>query len=254
MSIEVGISWLTAVILLSVRFGVVMFLAPNISSSKIPGQVLVLWVVALSVGLLAVTKPPLIEFNELSGLILSVLSELVLGSLLAFGVLATFSAFLLGGRIVDFQMGFGVAGLIDPATRTQSPLVGTILHLIAIMVFYTLNGHHYLLRGLSFSVEKIPPGVWLGELPMSLVVAHFGSMFSFAIAIVAPVIFSILMLDVGLAVMARTMPQMNVFIVSLPLKIFTGLSVAALSMNMMAPLMEKIFETIFVFWTSVIVS
>jgi len=254
MTVEVGISWLTAVILLSVRFGVVLYLAPVISAAKIPKQIIVLWLVALSVGLLAVTNPPLMEFSSLAGLIRSMLAELVLGSLLAFGVLAAFAAFLLGGRIVDFQMGFGVAGLIDPATNTQSPLMGTILHLIAIMVFYTLDGHHFLLRGLAFSVEKIPPGMWMGELPISLVVAHFGAMFSFAIAIVAPVIFSILLLDVGLAVMARTMPQMNVFIVSLPLKIFTGLSVMALSMHMMAPLMERIFETIFIYWTNVIVS
>lgn len=254
MSIEVGISWITAVILLSVRFGVVLFLAPNISSSKIPGQVLVLWLVALSAGLLAMVAPPLIQPENLAVLFKLMLAELVLGGLLAFGMLAAFSAFLLGGRIVDFQMGFGVAGLIDPATRTQAPLMGSILHLIAIMVFYTLDGHHYMLRGLAFSVEKIPPGVWIGELPISLVIAHFGAMFSFAIAIVAPIIFSILLLDVGLAVMARTMPQMNVFIVSLPLKIFTGLSVAALSMNMMAPLMGKIFEEIFIFWTNIIVS
>jgi flagellar biosynthetic protein FliR len=163
-----------------------------------------------------------------------------------------FAAFLLGGRIVDFQMGFGVAGLIDPATRTQAPLIGTILNLIAIMVFYTLDGHHYLLRGLAFSVEKIPPGAWLGDFDLAVVIAHFGAMFSFAIAIVAPVIFSILLLDVGLAVMARTMPQMNVFIVSLPLKIFTGLSVTALSMHTFTPLMEKIFEAMFVFWQNIL--
>jgi flagellar biosynthetic protein FliR len=101
-------------------------------------------------------------------------------------------------------------------------------------------------------VEKIPPGAWLGDFDLAVVIAHFGAMFSFAIAIVAPVIFSILLLDVGLAVMARTMPQMNVFIVSLPLKILTGLSVAALSMHTFTPLMEKIFEAMFVFWQNIL--
>ena len=241
-------------LLLSVRFGVVLYLVPFVSAAKVPGQVKVLWLIALSVGVLVIVGPVLNDMTDVGSLIRGMLSELVLGGLLAFGVLAAFAAFLLGGRIVDFQMGFGVAGLIDPATQTQAPLMGTILHLIAIMVFYTLDGHHYILRGLAFSVEKIPPGVWIGDLQMPFVVAHFGAMFSFAIAIVAPVIFSILLLDVGLAVMARTMPQMNVFIVSLPLKIFTGLSVMALSMNVMAPLMEKIFESIFVFWQNIIVA
>jgi len=252
MVVDVAISWITAVLLLTVRFGVVLYLAPNIAVAKIPNQIMVLWVIALSVGLLLIANVQPLAINDLGVLVKALLSELLLGSLLAFGLIAAFAAFLLGGRIVDFQMGFGVAGLIDPATHTQAPLIGTILNLIAIMVFYTLDGHHYLLRGLAFSVEKIPPGAWLGDFDMALVIAHFGAMFSFAIAIVAPVIFSILLLDVGLAVMARTMPQMNVFIVSLPLKIFTGLSITALSMHTFAPLMEKIFESMFVFWQNIL--
>lgn len=252
MVLDVTIGWITAVLLLTLRFGVVLYLAPPVAVAKIPNQVMVLWVIALSVGLLVIAKVQPVAINDLGALIRAALSELLLGSLLGFGLVAMFAAFLLGGRIVDFQMGFGVAGLIDPATRTQAPLIGTILNLIAIMVFYTLDGHHYLLRGLAFSVEKIPPGAWLGDFDLAVVIAHFGAMFSFAIAIVAPVIFSILLLDVGLAVMARTMPQMNVFIVSLPLKIFTGLSVAALSMHTFAPLMEKIFEAMFVFWQNIL--
>lgn len=252
MVVDVTIGWITAVLLLTLRFGVVLYLAPPVAVAKIPNQVMVLWVIALSVGLLVIANVQPVAINDLGTLVKAALSELLLGSLLGFGLVAMFAAFLLGGRIVDFQMGFGVAGLIDPATRTQAPLIGTILNLIAIMVFYTLDGHHYLLRGLAFSVEKIPPGAWLGDFDLAVVIAHFGAMFSFAIAIVAPVIFSILLLDVGLAVMARTMPQMNVFIVSLPLKIFTGLSVTALSMHTFTPLMEKIFEAMFVFWQNIL--
>jgi flagellar biosynthesis protein FliR len=250
--IDVAISWITAVLLLTIRFGVVIYMAPNIAASSVPSRIVLMWVIALSVGLLTIANVQPVEIIDLGGLFRAALSEMLLGGLLGFGMVAAFAAFLLGGRIVDFQMGFGVAGLIDPATKAQAPMIGTILNLIAIMVFYALDGHHYLLRGLAFSVEKIPPGAWLGGFDASVVIAHFGSMFVFAIAIVAPVIFSILLLDVGLAIMARTMPQMNVFIVSLPLKIFTGLSVAALSMHSMRPLMEKIFETIFLFWQNIL--
>ncbi|MCW8931133.1 MAG: flagellar biosynthetic protein FliR [Gammaproteobacteria bacterium] len=254
MAVDVSIAWITAVLLLTVRFGVILYLAPMVAAAKVPKQILVLWVVALSVGLLLVSNVSLIEFNDVAELIKAMLSELALGALMAFALVAAFAAFLLGGRIVDFQMGFGVAGLIDPATNAQAPLIGSILNLIAIMVFYSLNAHHYLLRGLAFSIEKIPPGAWLGDFDIAVVIAYFGTMFSFAIALVAPIIFSILLLDVGLAVMARTMPQMNVFIVSIPLKIFTGLSIAALSLYTITPFMEKIFEAIFVFWQSIIPS
>lgn len=252
MTVDFSIGWITAVLLLTIRFGVVMYLAPILAVSKIPNHIMVMWVVALSVSLMFISNAQPIEINTLGGVFKAALSEMLLGSLLGFGLVAAFASFLLGGRIVDFQMGFGVASLIDPATHAQAPVIGTILNLVAIMVFYSLDGHHYLLRGLVFSVEKIPPGTWMGDFDLALIVAHFGAMFTFAIAIVAPVIFSILLLDIGLAIMARTMPQMNVFIVSLPLKIFTGLSVTALTLHSILPLMEKIFEAMFVFWQNVL--
>ncbi len=252
MTVDISIAWVAAILLLSIRFGVVIYLAPMIAVAKIPNQVMVPWVISISVGLLLISNVQPLDINNMAELFRAALSELVLGSLLAFGLLAAFAAFLLGGRIIDFQMGFGVATLIDPATRTQAPVIGSIFNLIAIMVFYTIDGHHYLLRGLAFSVEKVPPGTWIGDFEISVVIAHFGAMFTFAIAVAAPVIFSILLLDIGLAVMARTMPQMNVFIVSLPLKIFTGLSVTALMIHSLVPLMEKIFEVIFVFWQKIL--
>ena len=171
---------------------------------------------------------------------------------MAFGVFAAFAAFMFGGRILDYQMGFGVAGLIDPATNAQSPLMGTVLSMTAVVFFFAINGHHMLIRGLVYSFEKIPPGLPLSELNLAAVVAQFGVVFLYGLAVVAPAVFALLLIDVGMAFGARTMPQINIFIVGMPIKIFVGLLMLTLSMNYLAPLFERIYTTIFRYWEKII--
>ncbi|PUB91283.1 MAG: flagellar biosynthetic protein FliR [gamma proteobacterium symbiont of Ctena orbiculata] len=220
--------------------------------TRVPARVRVLFVLALSavltagIGVLPIDPPA-----TLSGLMHAMVNELILGMILAFGLFTAFGAFLFGGRIIDFQMGFGVANLIDPATQSQAPMLGTVLNLMAVMTFFLLDGHHLLIRGLVYSLQKIPPGSSLHEVDVQAIIAQFGVMFVYGLAVVAPVVAVLLMLDVGMAVAARTMPQVNMFIVGFPLKIFMGLLVLALSLNYMGPLLEKIYASIFIYWQRV---
>ena len=146
----------------------------------------------------------------------------MIGAALAFGLFAAFGAFLFGGRLIDSQIGFAVANLIDPITRAQGPLIGTVLNLTAIAVFLAVDGHHLIIRGLADSLARFPPGQPITELGVTAVTAQFGVVFAYGLMLVAPAVFALLLLDVALAVVARTMPQMNIFIVSLPLKVFVG--------------------------------
>jgi flagellar biosynthetic protein FliR len=253
MNISFEIAWVIAVLLVSIRFGMVFVLTPLFTAAQVPVQFRVLFTLAMSALIVAgvgvtAAKVPISTL----GLIQAALSEAVIGGVMAFGVLAAFAAFLLGGRIIDIQMGFGVASLIDPATRSQVSLLGTFLNLTAVVAFFAVDGHHMIIRGLVFSLQHIPPGTSLGEINMGAIVAHFGAMFIFGVMIVAPALFSILLLDVGLAVVARTMPQLNIFIISLPLKIFVGLAITAISLPYTGSVMSKIFESIFSYWETLI--
>src|SRR6185436_21069088 len=121
-----------------------------------------------------------------------------------FGVFTAFAALLFGGRLLDIQIGFGIANVFDPVTRTQGPLVGTALNLMAIAVFFAIDGHHMLIRGLAYSLAQFPPGRPLSELNGAAVVAQFGVVFAYGLMIVAPAVIVLLLLDVGLAIAART--------------------------------------------------
>jgi flagellar biosynthetic protein FliR len=249
MLLETDMMFITAALLVATRFTPLFLLTPLFALTRVPARVRVLFVLALSVLLTAgLGVMPINPPASLSGLMHAMINELILGMLLAFGLFTAFGAFLFGGRIIDFQMGFGVANLIDPATQTQAPMLGTVLNLMAVMTFFLLDGHHLLIRGLVYSLQKIPPGSALQEVDVQAIVAQFGVMFVYGLAVVAPVIGVLLMLDVGMAVAARTMPQVNMFIVGFPLKIFMGLLVLALSLNYMGPLLEKIYASIFLYW------
>lgn len=253
MSLTVDLGLIVAFWLVALRVGAVFVLSPLFGFASVPANVRALYVFGLSAVLMAgLAVKPVAVSGSIGGIAVAALSELTIGGLLAFGVFAAFASFQLAGRIMDMQMGFGVASLIDPATRTSSPLIGTGLHLLALTVFFAVDGHHMIIRGIAFSLEKIPPGTVIPEIEAAAVIAQFGGMFAYALAIAAPVIFVLLMVDVALAVMARTMPQMNVFIVSLPLKIMVGLAVLLVSLQYLNPVMHRIFENLFDFWHRVL--
>lgn len=253
MDINIDITWMLAVWLVVLRLAAALALTPVFGAPQIPLQARVILIVTLAVAIVSATgvHPALIP-TSVGGLVQAGISELLTGAMMAFAMFAAFGAFMLGGRIIDMQVGFSVANLIDPVTRTQSPLIGTFLNLMAIVIFLAIGGDHMLVRGLAFSVAHIPPGTPPGEFDIGALVTQFGAMFIYAVMLVAPVIFSLLFIDIGLAVMGRTMPQVNVFIVSLPLKVLVGLSVLAISLNYLGPIMEKIFGSIFVFWQQMI--
>lgn len=253
MELSVDVSLLLVVLLVSLRFSALFLLSPIFATANVPVTYRVLFFLALS-ALLVIGLG--INAQNISLTVGSVftaaVSELLVGAVMAFGVFAAFAAFTFGGRILDFQMGFGVANLIDPVTNTQSPLIGTVLNLLGVMMFFIINGHHMLIRGLAYSLQQIPPGSFIQHWNFSALVAQFSVLFVYGIAIVAPAIAALLLLDAGMAVAARTMPQVNMFIVGIPLKIFVGLTVLAISLNYMGPLLEKIYASIFLYWEEIL--
>ena len=252
MQIVVDMAWIQTVLLVALRLAATLALTPVLAITGMTAHLRVFFILALAVTLASALAVPPVAVLSPADLIVAAMSELVLGALLAFGLFTAFAAFQLAGRMMDLQMGFGIASLIDPATHRQSPLLGTLLNMIAVAAFFAVNGHHLLIQGLAFSLSHLPPGRPFGELNYAAVVAQFGGMFVFALALAAPVLVVLLLVDIAMAVVARTMPQVNVFIVSMPLKIIVGLSVLIASMNFMGPLMARVFEALFDYWQQVI--
>jgi len=253
VDVNVNAAVVLTILLISVRISGVLLLSPLFSIAQLPIRIRILFLLGLSLVLyLGLAISPLHSLASIGGLISAIITEVIVGALMAFGIFTAFAAFMFGGRVMDFQMGFGVANLIDPATNTQAPLIGTLLNIMGVMTFFLLDAHHMILRGLAYSFDKIPVGTPINELNMLAVIQQFGIVFSYGIALASPVILTLLLVDVGVAVAARTMPQINIFIVAMPLKIFIGLMVLAISIRYMPPILERLFASIFRYWELVL--
>lgn len=253
MAVDIDQAWVLAVFFTAMRLGVVLLMAPFLSSLNGLVIVRVLLTLVISALLVSGMGPQLpVMPQEFGALLLAALAEVVVGCTLAFGVFAAFGAFAVAGKILDVQSGFGIGSVYDPVTRAGAPLFATMLNMVAVLVFFGMDAHHALLRGMAFSLRQMPPGSGFHALAMDAVVRQFGLMFSLGVALVIPVMLCLLLAETALAVVSRVLPQMNVFVVGVPVKIITGLSLFALMAGGMQPVMARIYGSIFLYWEQVL--
>lgn len=253
MAVEIDPAWMMAVFYTALRIGVVLVMTPVFSGLKGMVTVRVLFTLALAVLLVpALHLPSSPGALAMGPVVLVGLAELANGATLAFGVFAAFGAFSLAGKILDIQSGFGIGNVYDPVTQASVPLFASLLNLLAVAVFFGMDGHHALLRGLAFSLQQSPPGTGFGGIALEAVIRQFGLMFSLGVALIVPVMFCLLLAETALAVVSRVLPQMNVFVVGVPVKILTGMAVLALTVVTMGPAMGRIYASIFSYWEQVL--
>lgn len=253
MNLSIDQVWATTTVLLWLRLGVVFFMTPVLSGFNGPVAVLTLLSLVLA-GLFAAGMPaaaPTLPSTP-GAFAWAAMLEVGLGIVLSFGVHAAFAAFGLAGQILDLQIGFGTGNVFDPVTRANTPVLGAIMNSLAALLFFTVDAHHAFVRGLAFSVSQMPPGAVAMHLTAGAVTAQFGVAFTLALAMIAPVLFLLLLVEAGLAVVSRMLPQMNVYFVGLPLKILVGLAALAIAATAMAPVATRAFAAIFQFWNGVL--
>ncbi|HZG57875.1 flagellar biosynthetic protein FliR [Paenibacillus sp.] len=179
-----------------------------------------------------------------------IIRESLIGVLLGFIAYLFFTVVQIAGSFIDMQMGFGIANVIDPMTGAQSPVFGSFKYMIAMLLFLTLDGHHYLLLGIMDSYQVIPldntffAAVAAGP-PVELLTRSVSTAFTLSFQMAAPIVATMFLVDVALGILAKTAPQFNVFVVGMPLKILVGLGVMLLLIPGFAFLFQNLFATMF---------
>lgn len=253
MVVDIDPAWMLAVFFTAVRLGVLLVMTPVLSALNGLVTVRVLLTLALSallvsgLGLRAPAMP-----LDIVPLIFNALGEMVTGLTLAFGVYTAFAAFAVAGKILDIQSGFGMGNVYDPVTRAGAPLFATMLNLVAVIAFFGMDAHHAMLRGFAFSLQQVPPGTGFHALDLEAALRQFGLMFSLGVALIIPVMLCLLLTETALAIMSRVLPQMNVFVVGVPVKIVAALALFALTIGAMSPVMTRVYGSIFLYWEQVL--
>ncbi len=251
MTLSIDMAWLVGTLLLAARIGAATVLTPVFGPVQIPGPVRVLISLALAAFLILAVPAARPPIESAAGLAVATVGELLLGASLAFGFLVAYAATQLAGRVLDIQLGYGAAAVLNPTTQTAAPLIGTVLGMAGVAVFLALDGHHVLLRALALSVERYPPGALALDLDFSEHLRFSGAMFTFGLALAAPVMLSLLLADIALAVMARSMPALNIFVLSFSVKIVLGLIGLAVSVKFAGGVLTTLFESTWRFWETV---
>ncbi|MGH8446670.1 MAG: flagellar biosynthetic protein FliR [Solimonas sp.] len=249
MTVSIDTAWILAAVLATLRIGGTLMFTSVLGFSSVPTQIRLLLVLALSLSIFAALPVtiPAGGFHGLLDLTLAALNEITLGAAMAFGVMAVFAAFSVGGKLLDYQMGFGIASLFDPATQAQSSLNGTFLGILGAVTFLAVDAHYTVLKALAYSFSVIPLG-HPAQLPADALVAHFGLMFSFGFMLVAPPVIALMLIDLATGVASRLMPQVSAYFIVLPVKILVGIAVTAISLRYMQPFIVVMFDAIFRFW------
>ncbi|OGQ99808.1 MAG: flagellar biosynthetic protein FliR [Deltaproteobacteria bacterium RIFOXYD12_FULL_55_16] len=234
-----SLTQLLSMVIILIRVAPLLFFMPVIGSPNIPAQVKIM--LALMIALILVPVVP-VDIRLLNGaplgFVVLVLSEILLGATLAVFARCVFAAAEIAGQMVGIQMGMGVAGVMDPQFGTQVSPVGMLWNLTTILIFLSINGHHMFFSTLVESFTWLKPGAaTLTRATFEGVMQGASHMFVLAVKIMAPAGAALFFTHVAMGIVAKTVPQIPIMIVGLPLTLGVGLIFAGLSLAYLLPLM-----------------
>ncbi|MDF1616812.1 flagellar biosynthetic protein FliR [Petrocella sp. FN5] len=217
--------FLDALLLVFVRALGLLLIVPVFGNRSVPYMAKIAVTFFLSVILLATIPFELtVSSTDVVNFAAIVVKEFLIGWLIGFGAYIVFSIVTLSGQFIDAQIGFSMVNVFDPASQIQLTITGNLYYYLLIMITLMTNAHHMFLRALINSYHLIP----LGEMSLSnqlysSIVEYLHMYFVLALQIASPIFFVMIITNVVLGVLARAVPQLNMFVIGFPIKILLGL-------------------------------
>jgi flagellar biosynthetic protein FliR len=214
-----------AFLLTFARIGTMVMLLPGVGDQNMPARVRLTVALVLTALLLpAHEKAYHVELNALAPVLVVMVQEMLIGAVLGMTARLAMSALQVAGSVVAQQLGLGFVTAVDPTQNQQGVLVGNFLTVLGVTLIFATNLHYLVIAALNDSYNIFRPG----ELPLTGDVAKhithvIATSFRIGIQLAAPFLVFGLLFNVGLGVLSRLMPQMQVFFIGLPLSILLGL-------------------------------
>lgn len=240
----IGMDTIYAYLLLVVRVACILLLAPVLGGRSLPWLLRLHLVLVVALVLLPGVElgaaPP---FGGPMAMARDVLRELLVGVTLGSLSLLLFAAVEMAGTLVGYQMGFAIVNVLDPQSETQIAVLAQFKYLLAAALFLALDGHHLVVEALQRSLVLVPLGGAHASRPLAdALTRHTAEMFATGLQLGAPAIASLIAVTVALGLVARAVPQMNVFIVGLPLQILVGLGTVGVALPVFYAAITRAFS------------
>ena len=230
-------------LLLFVRITGFIFTAPFFSQNNVPFRVktgLSIFMAAILIYTVPYTTP---EYNTVIGFAVLIVKEALAGAIM--GLFANIAYYILAfsGQIIDMEIGFSMVNEIDPTTNIQTTITANYYGYLVLLVMFITNIHHYFIRAIVDSFQLIEVGkVNLNPNLYQVMLSFIIDYFIIGFRIVLPIFAAILIVNTLLAILAKIAPQMNMFVIGMQIKIFVGLIVLAVIMELIPSVADKIFN------------
>lgn len=238
--------YFTALVLVSIRMFCFFIMLPIFFPSGTPNTVKVGLTLVMAYILL-----PGIDYSTVNTIdstipfIYNCVNEAAAGFTLGFMVSLCFTAFRIAGSYMDLQIGLAMMSMFDPNSESTSTLMERLMYWFVMVVFLAVDGHHMLIKSLLDSFSTIRLGSFLlTQGSVNIVIKAFITYFSIAVKIAVPILLIMLMADLTMSLVARTVPQLNVMILGLPIKILLGMASFCFALPLFLQIMEKTFYAI----------
>ncbi len=244
------LSWLSIsnvilFLLMMVRITGLLLTVPFFSDTTVPPQLQTGLAFALSLILFPLyAGHSHLELHDLWQFMWVATQEFAIGALLGFITSMVFAGIQMAGNQVSTQMGLNMANMVDPITHEPSGLMGQIYFILAVVLFFSFNIHHSLIIAVVKSFELLPlaGGITHFNLLTGRLMAMGADLFVVSVTLIFPILGIMLVNEVALAFTAKLMPQMNIFMVALPLKIGLGLLLMSMVLPFTAEALGNQFE------------
>src|SRR5690606_30762497 len=199
-------------------------IAPVFGHKSVPALVqislafIIAYLVFLSTGMKTINGEISLWF-----LFINSIKEIITGFVLGFSINLIFWGISYAGTLIGFDMGLSMAEVFNPMEEMNNNVIGELIYIAAILLFFIINGHHFFIQALTSSFSLIPLGKFTINQPLlEVLIKYAGGVFIIAVKIASPVIVSFFLVHLAEGIIARVIPQMQVFFVFQPVKIGLG--------------------------------
>ncbi len=212
------------------RIGAMVMLLPGLGEVNIPARIKLSIALLLTLIILPLHRQAYqVDMSSLAPLLVLMVHEIVIGIVLGATARVTLSALQVAGSVIAQQLGLGFVTAVDPTQGQQGLLIGNFLTILGLTLLFATDSHHLVIAALNESYRIFSPGEFFpsGDVA-ALATRAFAAAFKIGMQLSAPFLVFGLVFNIGLGVLARLMPQMQVYFVGVPLSIIVGFLILAL--------------------------
>ncbi len=246
METEVLFNFTMHFMLILIRTAAIFTFSPVFGRRNVPAMFKIGFSVMLSLILYNLFPAPGSQVFNLYEYTISCLKELFVGLLIGYVTVMVFSVANMAGQFIDVQIGFGMAQLFSQEMGTQVSINANLLNIIMILCFFITNGHHALIRILANTFYTLPPGNYSINFNIAgVIVSVFASCVVMGVQIAMPIVAATFITEMIMGILMRTVPQMNMFIIGIPLKLIIGLMLLVLISPMFVQTTQPLFSSMY---------